>query len=249
MGAAIALAALLIVQFALYRIFERFDADPLQDARITFASNTIEAARAYMPVGSGLGSFVTVYHLFEKPQDVLANIFITRAHNDVVEAWLETGIFGLALMVWFVVWLARRSVEIWRGGIPLGASEIDCSLARAATIILALLAAHSFVDYALRTTAMMAIAAYASALLINPPAAALLRQPIRTPEARRAPFRISAPKPIPALAISPVATQVAKGPEPSPSRGERWGTEIEWPDEWGTSSEGSGAQTGPRKIP
>ena len=151
---AIAIALLLIVQFALYRIFERFDVDPVQEARITFVSNTIEAARAYMPVGSGLGSFVTVYHLFEKPQDVIPNIFITRAHNDVVEAWLETGIFGLALMGWFVVWLVRRSLQVWRGGIPFGANETRLVARTLATIILALLAAHSFVDYPLRTTAI-----------------------------------------------------------------------------------------------
>ena len=213
-------------------------------------ANTIEAARAYMPVGSGLGSFVTVYPLFEKPEDILNNRFINRAHNDVVEAWLETGIFGLALMCWFVVWLIRRSLEIWRSDIPLGASEIDCSLARAATVILALFAANSFTEYALRTSAIMAVVAYAAALLINPPASALLRQPIRAPQASRTPFRNSAPKAIPALAISPVPTQSSKSPEalPSPTRGERWGAEIQWPDEW-TTSESSGAQPGSRKTP
>ena len=251
LAGAIAIALLLIVQFALYRIFERFDVDPVQEARITFVSNTIEAARAYMPVGSGLGSFVTVYHLFEQPQDVIPNIFITRAHNDVVEAWLETGIFGLALMGWFVVWLVRRSLHIWRGGIPFGANELDWSLARSATIILALLAAHSFLDYPLRTTAIMAIVAFASALLINPPASALLLQPAREPQIRRARISTAAPKPVPSLVVSPVPTQMPKTPEllPSPARGERWGTDVQWPDEWGGSSEPPDAKPDPRKKP
>ena len=171
---AIAVAIVLTVQFALYRILERFDVDPVQDARLTFLPITIQAAKAYMPVGSGLGSFIPVYHLFERPQDVIANMYINRAHNDVLESWLETGVFGLALMGWFVVWFARRSLEIWRGGAPLQAEAIDWSLARSATIILPLLAAHCFFDYPLRTSAMMAVAAFACALMIEPPASAVV---------------------------------------------------------------------------
>ena len=38
---AIALASVLTVQFALYRILERFDVDPLQDARLTIVPRTI----------------------------------------------------------------------------------------------------------------------------------------------------------------------------------------------------------------
>src|SRR5262249_24407074 len=59
--AACALVLVFSLQFALYRIMERFEADPLQDARVPFARNSIEAAIAYMPFGSGLGTFVPVY--------------------------------------------------------------------------------------------------------------------------------------------------------------------------------------------
>jgi O-antigen ligase len=234
---AIALALVLTVQFALYRILERFDADPLQEARLTFVSNTIQAARAYMPVGSGLGSFVPVYHLFEQSQDVLANIYITRAHNDVVEAWLETGVFGLALMGWFVIWFVRSSLGIWRGGLPLQADAIDSSLARSATIIVALLAAHSFLDYPLRTSAMMAVAAFACALMIDPPISALqpriARKSVRQPTKNT--VKVS---PAPVLA-TPSASMTAKPltalPPSAPK--ERWGTDVQWPDEWGASQD------------
>ncbi len=249
LAGATTIALLLIVQFALYRILERFDVDPVQDARVTVVSGTIEAARAYMPVGSGLGSFVKVYQQFEGPNNIFANVFVNRAHNDIVEAWLETGIFGLALMGWFVVWLGRRSLEIWRGGIPLGGNEIDSALAHSATIILALLAAHSFLDYPLRTNAMMAIAAFASALLIHPPATALLPHPTRAPQTRRARVSTAAPKPIPALAVSPAPTQMPQELLPAPARGERWGTDVQWPDEWSGSSASPDARPGPGKKP
>ena len=237
---AIAVAIVLTVQFALYRILERFDVDPVQDARLTFLPNTIQAAKAYMPVGSGLGSFIPVYHLFERPQDVIANIYINRAHNDVVESWLETGVFGLALMGWFVVWFARRSLEIWRGGVPLQAEAIDWSLARSATIILPLLAAHCFFDYPLRTSAIMAVAAFACALMIEPPASALVA---RTEVARAAARARTSPsvklKPAPVLVTSSVPTEpkaLATLAPPPTKPMERWGTDMEWPEEWRNST-------------
>ena len=171
--AAIAIAIVLTVQFALYRILQRFGEDPVDDARWIFLRNTSHAVLAYLPFGAGVGTFVPVYHLFERPQDVLANWYITRAHNDVVEALMETGIFGLALMVWFVGWLGRRALEVWRTTPPSTANPIDWSLVKASSLIPPLLIANSLVEYPLRTSAIMAIAAFACALLIEPPPSAL----------------------------------------------------------------------------
>ena len=101
LGATI-LAFILSIQFALYRVIERFADDPLQDARIVFAHNTIQAAKAFMPFGAGLGSFVPVYAMFEKPIDTLANVYANHAHNDILELWLETGIVGVPYFGLFV---------------------------------------------------------------------------------------------------------------------------------------------------
>ena len=85
-----AVAITVSMQFALYRILERFGPDALSDARVPFARNRIAAAKAYMPFGSGLGTFVPVYQMFEKPSDV-AVAYANHAHNDLLEVWLETG--------------------------------------------------------------------------------------------------------------------------------------------------------------
>jgi hypothetical protein len=164
--AAIVVVVVFSLQFALYRFLERFS-DPLQDDRPVIASTTIEAARAYMPLGSGVGTFVPVYAMFEKPENA-AVTYVNRAHNDFLEMWLETGVLGLALGGLFVMWLARRSAEIWRNAPASGASQLDWSLAGAATIVPALILAHSLVDFPLRTGAIMAIMAFACALLIEP---------------------------------------------------------------------------------
>jgi len=164
---AVGLALVLGAQFALYRVLDRFDADPLADARITFARTTIEAAKAHMPFGSGVGTFVPVYKTFESIQDARTS-YANRAHNDVLEVWLEAGAPALILMAVFVIWLVRRNLALWRAEPPTG-GEIDLLLARAAGLVLTLVSAHSLVDYPLRTAAMMALFAFAAALLFDPP--------------------------------------------------------------------------------
>jgi O-antigen ligase len=166
---AIALAVTFTVQLTLYRIMERFAFDPLEDGRIRFAHRTIEAARAYMPLGSGMGTFVPVYATFERPEDAVAGAYVNHAHNDVLELWLEAGVAGASLGGLFAIWLMLRSVAIWRHAGGSGMLEIDLHLARAATMMAALLLAHSFVDYPLRTGALMALMAFACALLLPQP--------------------------------------------------------------------------------
>jgi len=189
-----------------------------------------------MPLGSGVGSFVPVYQLFEPPQGIRPNRYHNRAVNDFAEAWLESGVFALALMGWFAVWFGRRSLEIWRSGVHPLAESIDCSLARAATIIVPVLAIHAFFDYPLRTTAMMAVATFACALLIEPPISALrprVARHARQPDKSR--VRLS---PVPVLAVSaPTITPKALASIPSAPRAERWGEDTQWPDEWRTTQD------------
>jgi O-antigen ligase len=231
LGAAALLAIILAVQYALYRILGRFEADPADDARLAIVPTTIQAAKAFLPLGSGLGTFIPVYAAFEHPQDAALNIYVNRAHNDPAELFLETGVFGLALMAVFVGWLVWRSVMIWRASSHF-ATGVDGSLARAATIIIALILAHSFVEYPLRTSAMMAIMAFCCALLIEPmagtePAVEVVTATKKTHHRRRP--RLA---PVPVLPSVPdKGHAVAEAPDPHPTQ-ERWGSEIEWPEEW-----------------
>lgn len=228
---AITLSIIFTAQYALFRILERFDADPLEDARLGFFHNTVAAARAFMPFGSGLGSFVSVYGQFETPQTILANTFANHAHNDIVELWLETGIFGIALMALFFVWFIWRSFALWRDASRPGYPAIDGLLRRAATIVTALLIAHCFVDYPLRTGAVMAVMAFTCALLFDPPVGAERAAPAaaqikevdseRAQDRRRRRLRESAP----------AASSGLASPERPPT-GARWGTDVDWPEAW-----------------
>jgi hypothetical protein len=255
MMGAIILAVILVVQYALYRILQRFDIDPLEDARIVFARNTFAAAKAYMPVGSGMGTFPSVYALFEKPQDALIDVYANRAHNDVLELALEAGVVGLGIAIVFVAWLATRSVKVWVGR-DLTLSGIDLSLARAATLVVALIIAHSLVDYPLRTGAIMGLLAFACGLLVEPMSADEKTSPPRQVRAAR-PRQPSIKEKIP---FGVVARQLREPPflggaepqpfladaKPQPSLGDtkpqhpqRWGEDVQWPSEWRAKPEAS----------
>ncbi len=147
----------------LLTILQRFDAEDLAgDGRVTFAKVTLDAIKAYFPVGSGLGSFQQVYQLRE-PANTVTEPIINHAHNDWLEVGLELGLAGLALGAAFIVWLAR---EILRGFSEEGS---EGQLFRAALILISLLLIHSIWDYPLRTIAMSALFGLSCGLIFAAP--------------------------------------------------------------------------------
>ncbi|RTL71313.1 MAG: O-antigen ligase family protein, partial [Hyphomicrobiales bacterium] len=158
LGAAVVFSLLLALQFALYRVLDRFSADPLKDARADFARVTLEAIKAYFPFGSGVGTFTRVYPSFETPQHALLDTFVNRAHNDFVEFALEAGLLGgllVAAIGLLAIWFAWAA---WTRN-DKAATSIDATLMRAASIALGIIAMHSALDYPLRTSAMMGVTA------------------------------------------------------------------------------------------
>ena len=233
------LAVMLAGQFTLYRILDRFALEPFEDARLTFARETASAASAFMPFGSGVGTFVPVYAMFEEPSDTIGNVYINHAHNDFLEGWLETGVLGMLLFGVFVIGLGFRSAELWWRSLNK-AGELDRLLMRAATLTIALLIAHSVVEYPLRTGAILAIFAFSCALLIEPLAVAEDATPAAT-----GPRRVSVPRqqaenlgkttiPLNSSQLSSaISAQRTEMSQPLPRQtGGRWGEEIEWPAEW-----------------
>ena len=165
--AALAFAILFAAQFGVHRVMTRFETDPLYDLRLVLSPETLELAIENMPFGAGLGSFVGLYASNEKTQH-LFNGYANRAHNDWAELLLETGLFGCAIGILFLLWFVGRAVAVWR---KRSATSVDphLMLQRAASLVVVLLLAHSFVDYPLRTTALSVLFAFASAVLLNPP--------------------------------------------------------------------------------
>lgn len=252
-----ALAIVFVAQLALYRIMARFGSDPLLDARIPLADTTFEAVRQFMPFGSGVGTFVPIYAMFEKPSDLRVDAFANRAHNDLLEMGLELGLFGILILAVFALWFGIRLVRVWRTpqGREIGFNDF---LQRAASILVLLLIAHSLVDYPLRTGALMAMFAFACGLLVQP-----YRTKSDVPEAASPARRAKPAEPLerqreaPTFAKFPLdnATVGFGGQQPSALRSqpesapnfrpspvastpERWGDGVEWPDAWRPADKG-----------
>lgn len=161
-GGALAVAVVLVVAYGFDRIAARFETNPLEDSRFTYATVVFRAAMKSLPFGTGLGSFDSIYRSFE-PMQLLSPAYLNHAHNEYLELLLEAGIPGVVLVVSFAVWFLFRASSIWFGR---GADRQ--SLAKAGSVVIALLLAHSVLDYPLRTLTLSAIFGFALALCATP---------------------------------------------------------------------------------
>lgn len=140
-----------------------------EDSRYTSFGRSLGAAADFLPAGSGIGTFQAVYRQREDPTQI-SRFFMNHVHNDWIEVALETGVPGLIVLALFLYWWARRTIAIWR-------SDERDPYALAATVVTALILAHSFVDYPLRTAAISALFALCCALMAEPrPAGRVLRE-------------------------------------------------------------------------
>lgn len=127
--------------------------------RAVMLRTTLKAIANFMPLGSGLGSFPSVYPLYETPALVDSTI-IVHAHNDYAELVLELGIPGLVLLAIFFAWWAVSAWRLWRS------TEV-APFARAAAVATAAILLHSIVDFPLRTAAIATVFAFCLALLAD----------------------------------------------------------------------------------
>ncbi len=202
-------AAIFAAQFGLGGILTRFQTAQGPDLRGAFNKTTFETALKALPFGTGLGSFVPVYATVEKAQDIFDG-YANRAHDDLAELLLETGIPGGLLLLVFLAWFLRRTYSVWFRP-QSAAPPVQIMLERAATLIIALMLAHSLGDYPLRTTALSTAFAFMCAILASPVAA------LPAEERPRRHTPIDAPEYLP--------------PEPAVSEG-KWGSDIHWPEDW-----------------
>ena len=113
---------------------------------------SLDFAMRYFPAGSGTGTFVEAFQR-DEPISTLAPSYVNHVHNDWLEFLLTGGapaaiLVLLALSVW-----ARAMFRAWRAK---GDSR-DVKFARMASVIMAMLAVSSFVDYPLRTPLMASL--------------------------------------------------------------------------------------------
>jgi O-antigen ligase len=140
-----------------------------QDTNISIQSRrdilatTSRAAADFMPFGSGLGSFTSIYPMYERPEQVTTT-FVIHAHNDFAEIALELGLAGVILILLFLAWWTGAVWRVWR-------TPEAGPYARAAAIASAAILIHSLVDFPLRTEAIATCFGMCLALLADSRAA------------------------------------------------------------------------------
>jgi O-antigen ligase len=166
--AAVVLATLVYAWDGLMR---RLAQDPADDLRWQYLRHGLDAAREYLPWGSGLGSFKFAYAPFE-PVHAMAATFAGHAHNDLLQVLVEAGAPGLIVLVTFLALLVKTASR----NIPIGpkAPTREDALASVVTIAIWVPLVHSLVDYPLRTLGIgvvMALLLSCRANTIEAPAA------------------------------------------------------------------------------
>ncbi len=138
------------------------EAGGIDETRSTIWAVSFEAMQNQIPIGSGFGSFVEVYQMFE-PVDALNRYYANHAHNDYLELVLVSGLPGLALLLVAVYCLAKRGLKLILTSLKdRGAARSPHRLLGLVSVAwLAQLAIASAVDYPLRTPMLAAIAVLA----------------------------------------------------------------------------------------
>ncbi|MGH9580461.1 MAG: O-antigen ligase family protein, partial [Terriglobales bacterium] len=135
--------------------------DGPEGQRLTIARDGLKMFAERPWTGWGLGTFPVVYPQY---RSYFTDKFVNQAHNDYLQALVETGLPGFAVLLWFLVVLFRSAAK--------GARKWATS-SRAAVTLAALtgcvgILVHSFVDFNLRIPANAALFAVLCALASSP---------------------------------------------------------------------------------
>lgn len=154
--AALGVGVMLVVQMSLFGALNRAGGATRDDGRVQYTLHTLQAAKDYFPLGSGLGTFRRAYQPFEAANP--SRYIVNHAHNDYAELLLEGGLLaGLLIVTGLFLW-ARQGLRLMRRGIRseqfgenFGALAVTAWLAGSVGLL------HSAMDFPLRTTAAMTV--------------------------------------------------------------------------------------------
>ena len=136
----------------------------VEEYRFTVWSTILEFAPGYLPLGSGIGSFVEVFKVHE-PDAMLGQSYWNHAHNDWLEWAMEGGIPAVILMGVAIVGWGLRALALGQNS---HRGRIEIQLGMAGALILFILGAWRLVDYPLRTPALASLAAISAVWMALP---------------------------------------------------------------------------------
>ena len=145
----IAMAALVV---GIYSAMSWTRGDKVDAIRSILVKQTTLIGFTHAPLGGGIGGFIPLYRQ-GVDVSVLRDEYINNAHNDYAQLWLEGGVlavFGL-LAAFTVLGLRVRRLT------KLPARSGPRTMGLAAMMALLVVILHSWVDYPLRTPALLAV--------------------------------------------------------------------------------------------
>lgn len=152
-------------------------AEGIDSTRQTAWTITVDAIQVFMPFGSGFGSFVETFQMFETRDDLMPQ-YINHAHNDYLELMLVAGVPGLILLAAALWFLTSSAWAIFFRAVA-GEHRDTLLMGRLGLVLLVQLALGSLVDYPLRTPIMSAIAVLAAVWVVR------ARNLVQAPESGR----------------------------------------------------------------
>jgi O-antigen ligase len=130
------------------------------DPRLELWRDAWFAARQAWPVGVGIGGAQPALVAAER-LEVLDPLVPNRVHNDYLELVLEAGLPAIAVAIAIAVLLAVAAWRSWRS------RPQDRHLTLLGIVILTVAAAHSFVDYPIRSMALACLIGTGAGLLMS----------------------------------------------------------------------------------
>lgn len=143
------IGGLVTAQLLLIALLRFSTIDIASDYRGIIYETSLPALMAFYPLGSGFGSFVPVYQLFEKP-NVIIDHYVNHAHSDWLELLIEGGLPVGILLACFLIWFLYVLSSAWR-------TSGENLFVRAASISAGLLLVHSLVDFPIRAPGIMCL--------------------------------------------------------------------------------------------
>ncbi len=154
------LAMLAIVAVAIAVIYGWSYVDALDTLRPQLLHATWTLGWQHAPLGSGMGSFAQIFAQ-EAPTTFLQRWYVNHAHNEYVQWWLEGGLMAVLAFGASLVVLAMAAIRL------MSAGQGARMLAIPALIAVVVLLLHSWVDYPLRTPALMLVAALLAGIVVS----------------------------------------------------------------------------------
>ncbi|GGJ63723.1 O-antigen ligase family protein [Sphingopyxis bauzanensis] len=161
------MVALLVFASLRAPAFDRlFTEDVSSDLRWTSFSALMHAAGELFPFGSGMGSFVEIYKVYE-PYNLLSPNYFNHAHNDYMEIWVTGGLPAILIVLIAAILLLSTLRLAVRPDQRMSSSRDDLILLRTGVSVLTLLAIASVGEYPLRTPSLAVFAALAVGWIVS----------------------------------------------------------------------------------